>query len=136
MREIPMPPETVLATVQAITSNEGALKAKACFEAWVADEKVGAFSDRKEMIIQAALKGWEGALSYALLVSPELAHDVDPNWSVANEAFEQWASGAGMDMQQHPMFWLFLNEDTYAARQGWKSGLSHYQRELQAAAQV
>ena len=39
------------------------------------------------------------------------------------DAFEEWAQSAGFDMSQHPLHWLFLNEETYAARQGWKEGL-------------
>lgn len=39
------------------------------------------------------------------------------------EAFEAWAAGQKYDMQTHPLHWLFLNERTYAARQGWKAGL-------------
>lgn len=39
------------------------------------------------------------------------------------DAFEEWARSAGFDMSQHPLHWLFLHEETYAARQGWKEGL-------------
>lgn len=39
------------------------------------------------------------------------------------EAFEAWAQENGYDMSTHPLHWLFLDEKTYAARQGWKAGL-------------
>ena len=38
-------------------------------------------------------------------------------------AFEAWAEKQQYDMTTHPLHWLFLNERTYAARQGWKSAL-------------
>lgn len=38
------------------------------------------------------------------------------------EAFEQWAEEQKYDMTTHPLHWLFLNERTHAARQGWKAG--------------
>lgn len=41
------------------------------------------------------------------------------------EAFESWARGAGYDMAEHPLHWLFLNERTYAARQGWAAALEY-----------
>jgi hypothetical protein len=38
-------------------------------------------------------------------------------------AFEKWAADNRYDMQTHPLHWLFLNERTNAARQGWKAAL-------------
>ncbi len=39
------------------------------------------------------------------------------------DAFEEWAKSEGYDMTEHPLHYLFLNERTYAARQGWKAAL-------------
>lgn len=39
------------------------------------------------------------------------------------EAWEAWARVQRFDMSEHPMHYLFLNERTDAARQGWKGGL-------------
>lgn len=39
------------------------------------------------------------------------------------EAFESWAERSAYDMSTHPIHWLFLNERTNAARQGWKAAL-------------
>lgn len=39
--------------------------------------------------------------------------------------FEGWAAKNGYDLTEHPILYLFLNEKTYAARQGWKAAL-HY----------
>lgn len=41
------------------------------------------------------------------------------------EGFVSWAEGERMDMSEHPLHWLFLNEKTYAARQGWKAALAY-----------
>ncbi len=41
------------------------------------------------------------------------------------DAFEIWAAGERYEMQTHPLHWLFLNERTAAARQGWKAGLQY-----------
>ncbi|NKF57509.1 hypothetical protein GO299_04718 [Ralstonia solanacearum] len=38
-------------------------------------------------------------------------------------SFETWARSQRYDMAQHPLHYLFLNERTYAARQGWKAAL-------------
>lgn len=38
-------------------------------------------------------------------------------------AFEAWAQDRGYDMTTHSLHWLFLNERTNAARQGWKNAL-------------
>lgn len=39
------------------------------------------------------------------------------------EAWEAWARVQRFDMSEHPMHYLFLNERTDAARQGWKGGI-------------
>lgn len=41
------------------------------------------------------------------------------------DEFEAWARQEKMDMTQHPLHWLFTNEKTNAARQGWKAGLMY-----------
>lgn len=46
--------------------------------------------------------------------------DADPS------AFVRWASKAGYDMECHPLHFLFLNERTAAAREGWKASRDHY----------
>lgn len=49
------------------------------------------------------------------------------------DAFEAWATGEKFDMQCHPLHWLFLNGETYAARQGWKAAIEYCAAALQAA---
>lgn len=49
------------------------------------------------------------------------------------DAFESWAAGEKYDMTTHPLHWLFLNERTYAARQGWKAALEYVGRVAGAA---
>lgn len=56
----------------------------------------------------------------APIVLPELA----PSSPEEVAAFEAWAIEKKYDMTTHPLHWLFLNEKTYAARQGWKAGLA------------
>ncbi|UPW35948.1 hypothetical protein QE320_gp106 [Pseudomonas phage EM] len=40
-------------------------------------------------------------------------------------AFEDWASKEGMNMEYHPLHWMFLDAKTYSARQGWKAALKY-----------
>ncbi|CDY79431.1 hypothetical protein BGLT_02212 [Caballeronia glathei] len=47
--------------------------------------------------------------------------------------FEAWAQEANYDMSQHPLHWLFLNERTHAARQGWKAALRYVERAIEQA---
>lgn len=49
------------------------------------------------------------------------------------EAWEAWAQTELYDMTQHPLHYLFLNERTYAARQGWKAGLLYAVEQMKAA---
>jgi len=49
-------------------------------------------------------------------------------------AFERWAAAQRYEMQTHPLHWLFLNERTNAARQGWKAALE-FAREAHQPAQ-
>jgi hypothetical protein len=50
------------------------------------------------------------------------------------DAFEAWAKGKGYDMSCHPLHWLFLNERTYAARNGWKGAIEYVNSQISAAA--
>ncbi len=40
-------------------------------------------------------------------------------------AFISWAESEKYDMSEHPLHWLFLNERTYAARQGWVAAIRY-----------
>jgi hypothetical protein len=42
------------------------------------------------------------------------------------ESFERWAKSRNYEMAQHPLHYLFLDEKTYHARQGWKAAM-HWQ---------
>lgn len=55
--------------------------------------------------------------------SPALSDKQEAEHTEAS-AFEEWASRENYDMTTHPLHWLFLNERTYAARQGWKAALN------------
>jgi hypothetical protein len=52
---------------------------------------------------------------------------------IEQEAFEKWAESERFDMNQHPIHWLFLDAETYAARRGWKAGLLHAVEMMKAA---
>lgn len=39
------------------------------------------------------------------------------------DEFEAWARRQGMNMAQHPMFYIFLDEKTNEARYAWKAAL-------------
>ncbi len=47
------------------------------------------------------------------------------------EAWEAWAKSERHDMSEHPLHYLFLNERTNAARQGWKAGLVYAVAQMQ-----
>lgn len=49
------------------------------------------------------------------------------------EAFEAWASAEKMNMQIHPLHYLFLNGETYAARQAWKAAILYCRKQVEAA---
>ncbi|NDM57334.1 hypothetical protein, partial [Klebsiella pneumoniae] len=53
--------------------------------------------------------------------------------SKEQNAFEEWASKEGMNMERHPLHWLFLDAKTYSARQGWKAALKYARNMLSAA---
>ncbi|QDB70851.1 hypothetical protein [Pseudomonas virus PBPA162] len=48
------------------------------------------------------------------------------------DAFEEWATKQGMNMQCHPMHWLFLDTKTMSARQGWKAALKYVRAHIAA----
>lgn len=48
-------------------------------------------------------------------------------------AFEAWAKSQNYDMQQHPLHYLFLDNPTYHARDGWKAGLVYGAEQTHAA---
>ncbi|MEN1773256.1 hypothetical protein AAIH29_14450 [Pseudomonas aeruginosa] len=70
-----------------------------------------------------------GAPSQAQHSVPDVCDSKEQN------AFEEWASKEGMNMERHPLHWLFLDAKTYSARQGWKAALK-YARNMLAAAPV
>ncbi|HBO2930522.1 TPA: hypothetical protein L4R67_001813 [Pseudomonas aeruginosa] len=72
-----------------------------------------------------------------LAVGPAQAQHSVPDVCDGKEqnAFEDWASKEGMNMERHPLHWLFLDAKTYSARQGWKAALK-YARNMLAAAPV
>jgi hypothetical protein len=57
---------------------------------------------------------------------PKPAQPNIPGLAADPSAFVRWAEPAGYDMTSHPLHFLFLNEKTYAARQGWNACRDHY----------
>ena len=49
------------------------------------------------------------------------------------DAFEAWAASERYVMDTHPLHWLFLNERTWAARDGWKAGLTYAAKKIAAS---
>lgn len=45
------------------------------------------------------------------------------------EAFETWARTQCLDMQTHPLHWLFLHPSTDAARQAWKAAIEYCRKQ-------
>jgi hypothetical protein len=39
--------------------------------------------------------------------------------------FEEWAAAEKYDMHEHPLHYLFMDDKTNAARQGWKAALRY-----------
>lgn len=62
----------------------------------------------------------------AALASHQVGQEPVP-FAAESPAFEAHAKSAGLDMQQHPLHYLFLNPKTYAARQAWKAALQFAQ---------
>ena len=50
-----------------------------------------------------------------------------PGLAADPSAFVRWAEPAGYDMTSHPLHFLFLNEKTAAARDGWNACRRHYE---------
>lgn len=48
-------------------------------------------------------------------------------------AFEAWGEKQGMNMDTHPLHWLFLGASTASARAGWKGAIEYCQTMLSAA---
>lgn len=65
---------------------------------------------------------WIGFDMAAGAEKPDVPHSCDGK---EQDAFEAWAISQHYDMRQHPLHYLFLNELTYHARQGWKAGLEY-----------
>lgn len=40
-------------------------------------------------------------------------------------AFEEWAKSNRMEMREHPIYFIFLDERTDAARKGWEAGIEY-----------
>ncbi len=70
------------------------------------------------------------ATNSAATVAKEGGEVPQSNDGKEQDSFEAWASSNRYDMTTHPMFWLFLNERTYAARQGWKAALEYVNANL------
>jgi hypothetical protein len=49
------------------------------------------------------------------------------------EAWETWAKSEHYDMAQHPLHYIFLNDQTFSARQGWRAGLLYAVEQMKAA---
>lgn len=47
-------------------------------------------------------------------------------------AFEAWAKRRGFDLTEHPLHYLFLDERTDAARDGWRSAIQYVQDQIRA----
>ena len=78
--------------------------------------------DFKEMVIER-----NAALA-------RLAELPDPCDGKEQEAFEAYAVGEKLNMQCHPLHYLFLNGETYAARQGWKAAILYCRKQVDASA--
>lgn len=72
---------------------------------------------------ELALPAVDTALTAYRTLSP------DPQWQISDEveraAFEAWGKENGMDMHRHPLHYLFLAQETHAARQAWKAGVRY-----------
>ena len=60
----------------------------------------------------------------------DLADDCDGK---EQEEFEAWAQKERLDMETHPIHWLFLDKQTNAARRGWRAGISYARRRALAS---
>jgi len=112
--------ETALAAVRDIFPRPDDDKLHALWtEAWSAPEFVAAY-------VFAQIESLRAAVSAATKPTADLSA-LAASSPAEVDAFEAWAQGQKYDMSTHPLHWLFLDERTYAARQGWKSALEFVQ---------
>ena len=74
----------------------------------------------------------EGAI--ALYTAPPAPSVPDVCDGKEQDAFIAWANDERYDMSCHPLHFLFLNERTNAARQGWKAAIRYCRESMLAAA--
>jgi hypothetical protein len=53
------------------------------------------------------------------------ATEICPKDHSEQNAFEEWARKRGLNMDEHPLHYLFLDPKTDAARNAWKAALSY-----------
>ncbi len=85
--------------------------------------------EREVKVLREYARGLPAPVAQAQHSVPDVCDSKEQN------AFEEWASKEGMNMERHPLHWLFLDAKTYSARQGWKAALK-YARNMLAAAPV
>ncbi len=85
--------------------------------------------EREVKVLREYARGLPAPVAQAQHSVPDVCDSKEQN------AFEDWASKEGMNMERHPLHWLFLDAKTYSARQGWKAALK-YARNMLAAAPV
>jgi hypothetical protein len=68
-----------------------------------------------------------GDLRSALDAEPQTAPKLEALESCKGEQlkFEEWAAAEKYDMHEHPLHYLFMDDKTNAARQGWKAALRY-----------
>lgn len=93
------------------------------------------FDGSEEVVLKAGKEGSPIRTLYAAPVAQAQHSAPDVCDGKEQNAFEEWASKEGMNMERHPLHWLFLDAKTYSARQGWKAALK-YARNMLAAAPV
>jgi len=52
------------------------------------------------------------------------------------DAFEAFARSKGMDTSVHPLHWLFLDDKTSSAREGWRGALEYVQSVTEVVEEV
>jgi hypothetical protein len=62
-----------------------------------------------------------------VLTEPQSAPKLEALESCKGEQlkFEEWAAAEKYDMHEHPLHYLFMDDKTNAARQGWKAALRY-----------
>lgn len=89
----------------------------------------GGFEDTKEAIKQAL----NTATPLAAPVQKPVANI--PGLAADESAFIRWALKNKYDTSSHPMFFVMLDPQAYAAREGWKAAVAHYELVAPPAAQ-